>query len=137
MRLEQRIAPGTNARIPRVVSKSDSDHGTATTTAHRTLGLTPTGTICRSNLSLSHYPLRIRAPLRVQKLHIYSILPCIFLAFNGFLCIFYMDFNSICSQFHNFMIYKIGSGPGRRVPKLPELPWHGHELIHWTAMLIN
>ena len=34
----------------RVVSKSDSDHGTATT-AQRTLGLTPAGTICRNNLS--------------------------------------------------------------------------------------
>ena len=56
--LEQRIAPGTNPRIPHVVSKSDSDHGTATT-AHGTLGLTPAGTICRSDLSLSHYPLHI------------------------------------------------------------------------------
>ena len=56
MGLEQRIAPGTNPRIPRVVSKSDSDHGSATT-AHRTLGLTPAGTICCSNLSLSHYPI--------------------------------------------------------------------------------
>ena len=56
MGLEQRIAPGTNPRIPRVVSKSDSDHGTATT-AHRTLGLTPAGTIFRRNLSLSHYPI--------------------------------------------------------------------------------
>ena len=53
--LEQRMAPGTKPRIPRVVSKSDSDHGT--TTAHRTLGVTPAGTICRSNLSLSHYPI--------------------------------------------------------------------------------
>ena len=26
--------------------------------SHRTLGLTPAGTICRSNLSFSHYPIR-------------------------------------------------------------------------------
>ena len=51
MGLEQRIVPGTNPRISRVVSKSDSDHGTATT-AHRTLGLTPAGAICHSNLYL-------------------------------------------------------------------------------------
>ena len=47
--------------------KSDRDHGTATyrietegevTTAHSTLGLTPAGTISRSNLSLGLYPLR-------------------------------------------------------------------------------
>ena len=31
MALVQRIAPGTNPLISRVVSKSDSDHGTATT----------------------------------------------------------------------------------------------------------
>ena len=31
MGVEQRTGPGTNSRIPRVVSKSDSDHGTATT----------------------------------------------------------------------------------------------------------
>ena len=31
MGLEQRAGPGTNPRISRVVSKSDSDHGTATT----------------------------------------------------------------------------------------------------------
>ena len=56
MGLEQRIAPGTNPRIPRVVSKSDSDHRTATT-AHRTLGLTPSGTICHSNVTLLYLPL--------------------------------------------------------------------------------
>ena len=56
MGVDQRAGPGTNPRIPRVVSKSDRDHGTATT-AHRTLGLTPAGTICHSNLSLSHYPI--------------------------------------------------------------------------------
>ena len=54
MGVDQRTGPGTNPRIPLVVSKSDSDHGTATA-AHRTLGLTPAGTICRSNLSLSYY----------------------------------------------------------------------------------
>ena len=56
MGVDQRTGEGTNPRIPRVVSKSDRDHGTATT-AYRTLGLTPTGTICRSNLSLSLYPI--------------------------------------------------------------------------------
>ena len=58
MGVEQRTGPGTNQRISRVVSKSDSDHRTATT-AHRTLGLKSAGTICRTNLSLSHYPLRL------------------------------------------------------------------------------
>ena len=43
--------------IPLVVSKSDSNHGTATM-AHRTLGLTPAVTICHSNLSLSFYPIQ-------------------------------------------------------------------------------
>ena len=57
MGVEQRTGPGTNPRISRVVSKSNIDHGTATT-AHRTLVLMPAGTICRSNLSLSHYPLQ-------------------------------------------------------------------------------
>ena len=57
MGVDQKTGPGTNPRIPLVVSKSDSDHGTATT-AHRTLGLMPACTISRSNLSLSHYPLR-------------------------------------------------------------------------------
>ena len=52
----QRTGAGSNPHIPRVVSKSDSNHGMATT-AHRTLGLTPAGTICRSNLSLSYYPI--------------------------------------------------------------------------------
>ena len=56
MGVEQRTWPGTSPRISCVVSKSDSDHGTATG-EHRTLGLTPAGTICHSNLSLSHYPL--------------------------------------------------------------------------------
>ena len=45
--------------VPCVVSKSDSNHGTATT-AHRTLALTAAGTICCSNLSLSYYPIRRR-----------------------------------------------------------------------------
>ena len=56
MGLEQKNGAGSKARIPRVVSKPDSDHWTATT-AHRTLGLTPVGTICHSNLCLSHYPI--------------------------------------------------------------------------------
>ena len=56
MGVEQKTVPGTNPRILCVVSKSDRDHGTATT-AHRTLGLTPAGTICHSNLSLNHYPI--------------------------------------------------------------------------------
>ena len=57
MGVTQRAGPGTNPRIPHVVSKSDNGHGT-TTTAHRTPGLIPAGTICRSNLSLSNYPIR-------------------------------------------------------------------------------
>ena len=57
---------GSNPRITRVVSKSDRDHRTATT-AHRTLGLTPTGTICRSNLSLSLYPIRIQQVKHIDK----------------------------------------------------------------------
>ena len=56
MAVVQKTGPDSNPRISRVVSKSDSDHRTATT-AHRTLGLPPAGTICRSNLSLSHYPI--------------------------------------------------------------------------------
>ena len=56
MGVDQRTGVGTNPHIPNVVSKSDGDHGTATT-ARRTLGLMPAGTICHSNLSLSHYPL--------------------------------------------------------------------------------
>ena len=42
--------------ISRVVSKSDRDHGTATTD-NRKLGLTPAVTISRSNLSLGLYPI--------------------------------------------------------------------------------
>ena len=45
-----------NHIYPCVVSKPDSNHGTATTT-HRTLGLMPAGTICCSTLSLGHYPI--------------------------------------------------------------------------------
>ena len=40
MGVEQRTGPGTNQRISRVVSKSDSDHGTATT-ATEALGYRP------------------------------------------------------------------------------------------------
>ena len=50
---------GSNGLYPgvaSVASKPGSNYGTATT-AHRTLGLTPAGTICRSNLSLGHYPI--------------------------------------------------------------------------------
>ena len=56
MGLDQRTGAGTNPRIPCVVSKSDRDHGTATTD-NRNLGLTPAVTISRSNLSLSLYPI--------------------------------------------------------------------------------
>ena len=61
MGVDQRTGEGSKPRIPCVVSKSDSNHETATT-ADRTLGLTPAGTICRSNLSLSYYPIRIAGP---------------------------------------------------------------------------
>ena len=56
MGVDQRTGEVSNPHIPRVVSKSDSNHGTATM-AHRTLGLMPAGTICHSNLSLSYYPI--------------------------------------------------------------------------------
>ena len=59
MGVVQRTGAGSNPRISRVVSKSDRDHGTATT-ANRTLGLTPAGTISRSNLSLGLYPLLLQ-----------------------------------------------------------------------------
>ena len=57
MGVDQRTGEGSKPRIPRVVSKSDRDHGTATT-YNRNLGLTPAVTISRSNLSLSLYPIR-------------------------------------------------------------------------------
>ena len=63
MGVDQRTGEGSKPRIFRVVSKSDRDHGTATT-AHRTLGLTPAGTMSRSNLSLSLYP--IPPPRRIS-----------------------------------------------------------------------
>ena len=56
MGVDQRTGEGSKPRIPRVVSKSDRDHGTATTD-NRNLGLTPAVTIFRSNLSLSLYPI--------------------------------------------------------------------------------
>ena len=59
MGLDQRTGAGTNQRIPRVVSKSDRDHGMATTD-NRILRLTPAATISRSNLSLSLYPIQRR-----------------------------------------------------------------------------
>ena len=52
----QKAVPDSYPRIPHVVSKPDSNHGTATM-AHRTLGLKPTGTIRCSDLSLSYYPI--------------------------------------------------------------------------------
>ena len=58
MGVDQRTGEGSKPRIPRVVSKSDRDHGTATTD-NRNLGLTPAVTISRSNLSLSLYPIRM------------------------------------------------------------------------------
>ena len=59
MGVDQRTGEGSNPRIRRVVSKSDRDHGSAAM-AHRTLGLTPAGTICHINLSLSLYPIHGR-----------------------------------------------------------------------------
>ena len=56
MGVDQRTGEGSKPRISCVVSKSDRDHGTATT-AQKTLGLMPAGTICHSNLSLSLYPI--------------------------------------------------------------------------------
>ena len=56
MGVDQRTGEGSKQRIPRVVSKSDSDHG-AVTTDNRNLGLTPAVTISRSNLSLGLYPI--------------------------------------------------------------------------------
>ena len=44
------MGAGSKPRISRVVSKPDSNHGTPTT-AHRTLALTPAGSICCSILS--------------------------------------------------------------------------------------
>ena len=52
----QKTGAGSNPHISCVVSKSDRDHGTATTD-NRTLGLTPAGTISRSYLSLGLNPL--------------------------------------------------------------------------------
>ena len=57
MAVVQRTGAGSKPRIPCVVSKSDRDHGTATT-YNRNLGLTPAVTISRSNLSLSLYPIQ-------------------------------------------------------------------------------
>ena len=57
MGVDQRTGEGSKPRIPRVVSKSDRDHGTATTD-NRNLGLTPAVSISRSNLSLSLYPIQ-------------------------------------------------------------------------------
>ena len=49
-----------------VSPKSDRDHGTATT-AYRTLGLTPGGTICSSNLSLGLYPILVPCGVGLNK----------------------------------------------------------------------
>ena len=54
----QRTEEGSNPRISRVVSKSDSNHWSGYYD-HRTLGLTPAGTICRSTCSLGYYPIRL------------------------------------------------------------------------------
>ena len=62
MAVVQRTGEGSKPRIPCVVSKSDRDHGTATTD-NRNLGLMPTVTISRSNLSLSLYPILRCFPL--------------------------------------------------------------------------
>ena len=56
MGVDQTIGAGSKQRISRIVSKLDSDHGTATTD-DRNLGLTPAVTISRSNLSLGLYPI--------------------------------------------------------------------------------
>ena len=63
MGVDQRTGEGSKPRIPRVVSKSDRDHGTATTD-NRNLGLTPPVTISRSNLSLRLYPIHHRFKYR-------------------------------------------------------------------------
>ena len=62
MGVGQYILPGSKPRIPRVVSKSDSNHWRGYY-AHRTLGLTPAGTMCHSNLSLGYYPIHTRCPI--------------------------------------------------------------------------
>ena len=54
MGVDQRAGEGSNPLLTLVVSKSDRNHGTATT-PHRTLGLTHAGT----NLSLGFYPILI------------------------------------------------------------------------------
>ena len=65
MGVDQRTGEGYKLRIPRVVSKSDRDHGTATTD-NRNLGLTPAVTISHSNLSLSLYPIFREGLLRLD-----------------------------------------------------------------------
>ena len=57
MGVDQRTGEGSKPRLPLVISKSDRDHGMATTD-NRNLGLTPAVTITRSHLSLSLYPIR-------------------------------------------------------------------------------
>ena len=69
MGVDQRTGEGSKPRIPLVVSKSDRDHGTATTD-NRNLGLTPAVTISRSNLSLSLYPI-----LRVDPQWSFPLIP--------------------------------------------------------------
>ena len=56
MGVVQKNGAGSKPRISRVVSKSDRNHGTATTD-NRNLGLTPAVTISHSNLSLGLYPI--------------------------------------------------------------------------------
>ena len=60
----QRTGAGSKTRIPSIVSKSGRAHGSATT-ADRTLGLPPAGTISRSNLCLGLYPIHTnRRPIK-------------------------------------------------------------------------
>ena len=56
MGVVQRTGAGSKPRISRVVSKSDSDHGSGYY-GHRNLGLTPAVTICCSTRSLGLYPI--------------------------------------------------------------------------------
>ena len=68
MAVVQRTGADSKPRIPHVVSKSDRDHGSATT-AHRTLGLLPAGTICSSNLYLGLYPIHSTSLFKLCRLN--------------------------------------------------------------------
>ena len=56
MGVVQKTVRGTNPCIPRVVSKSDSDHESGYY-GHRILGLMLTGTIYHGTHPLGHYPI--------------------------------------------------------------------------------